>query len=263
MGNGALPNGPSYRAYPRLYQSGHTEMVCQLSAFGAKRTCRDRGACRFNPNDPIRLSVTLIDILGAPPIDLALDDPGIRGGLHGGRACRSATGCNPCGQRKRRHPIPLRLMHLLRPLGRRDGTRASEITPAMAAKLPSRTITSRPAAKSCCASAWRVLWPEPVRTASRHTSSEDAAATPILMPHERTTFRSPPASPVRDAGAAATTALLLGEMKSPWPIPKTARASITSGRLAGAPSSTAKSSTSATTQMSMPDPVRSRGPSRS
>src|SRR5262245_24567159 len=32
-----------------------------------------------------------------------------------------------------------------------------------------------------------------------HASSEDAAATPILMPQERITFRSPPASPVRAA----------------------------------------------------------------
>ena len=24
MGNGALPNGPSYRAHPRLYQGGHS-----------------------------------------------------------------------------------------------------------------------------------------------------------------------------------------------------------------------------------------------
>src|SRR5262249_44847925 len=110
----------------------------------------------------------------------------------------------------------------------------------MAAKLPMRTITSRPAANRWCVSAWRVLWSEPVWTASRQASSEDAAATPTLMPQERITLRSPPASPVRDAGAAATTALLLGEMNNPWPIPKTARASITSGRLAGAPSSTAK-----------------------
>src|SRR5215467_5375328 len=115
----------------------------------------------------------------------------------------------------------------------------------MAAKLPSRTITSRRAANNCCAPAWSVLWPEPVWAASRQASSADAAATPMLMPQERITFRSPPASPVRDAGAAATTALLLGEMNNPWPIPKTASASITSGRLAAVPSSTAKSNTKA------------------
>jgi hypothetical protein len=28
---------------PLLAQSGHTETICRLSAFGAKRTCRDRG----------------------------------------------------------------------------------------------------------------------------------------------------------------------------------------------------------------------------
>jgi len=95
-----------------------------------------------------------------------------------------------------------------------------------------RTITSRPAANRWCVSAWSVLWPEPVRTASRQASSEEAAATPILMPQERVTFRSPPASPVSAAGAAATTALLLGEMNNPWPIPKTARAS---SRAAGLP----------------------------
>jgi len=27
MGNGALPNGPSYRAHPRLYQSRHPDRV--------------------------------------------------------------------------------------------------------------------------------------------------------------------------------------------------------------------------------------------
>src|SRR5262249_19781416 len=114
-------------------------------------------------------------------------------------------------RRKRRHPDTAYADASFASLGRREGSRASEITPAMTAKLPMRTITSRLAANKCCASAWRVLWPEPVRTASRHASSEDAAATPTLMPQERITFRSPPASPVRDAGAAATTALLLGE----------------------------------------------------
>ena len=67
---------------------------------------------------------------------------------------------------------------------------------------------------------------------------------PILMPQDRVTFRSPPASPVSEAGAAATIALLLGEMNNPWPIPKIASASITAGRLVGAPSSTAKRSAS-------------------
>ena len=114
--------------------------------------------------------------------------------------------------------------------------RTSEIAPATAVKAASSTITSRPADKRSRAPACIVLWPEPVATASRHASSEDAAATPMLMPSERITLRRPPASPVRLAGAAAMIALLLGEMNNPWPIPNSASASITSRRLPAVPS---------------------------
>src|SRR2546428_12541745 len=72
-----------------------------------------------------------------------------------------------------------------------------------------------------------------------------------------------PGSPVREAGAAATIALLLGEMNNPWPIPKSARANITSGRLPSAPSSTANSRDSAATQMRIPGTVSRRGAGRS
>jgi hypothetical protein len=107
------------------------------------------------------------------------------------------------------------------------------------------------------------LCPPPVRTASRHASSEDAAATPTLIPNERVTFSSPPASPVRLGGAAATIALLLGEMNSPCPTPKTASASMTGEALSGVPSMTAKSKTRAAMHTSMPDAVSARAPSRS
>src|SRR5216683_7739070 len=40
MGNGALPNGPSYRAHPRLYRLRHPAMSAQWSLSGAKRTWR-------------------------------------------------------------------------------------------------------------------------------------------------------------------------------------------------------------------------------
>jgi len=52
-------------------------------------------------------------------------------------------------------------------------------------------------------------------------------------------------------------------MNSPWPVPKIASASTAGGRLVGAPSSTAKRSASAATQVSMPATVSKRGPSRS
>jgi hypothetical protein len=38
MGNGALPNGPSYRAHPRLYHFGHAAMTSLSPLSGARRT---------------------------------------------------------------------------------------------------------------------------------------------------------------------------------------------------------------------------------
>ena len=144
------------------------------------------------------------------------------------------------------------------PPGWGDRERANDIAAPMAAKAASRMMTSRLADNSCCGPAWSVLWPDPVRTASRHARSAEAPATPTLMPQQRTRLISPPASPVSDAGAALMMALLLGERKSPWPSPNSASASVTAGKLAGAPSSTANSRASAATQMSMPDTVSSR-----
>src|SRR6516162_9663908 len=123
------------------------------------------------------------------------------------------------------------------PPGWRDRERANDIAAPMAAKAASRTMTSQLADNSCCGPAWSVLWPDPVRTASRHASS--------------------------GAGAAPMMALLLGGRNSPWPSPNSASASVTAGKLAGAPSSTANSSASAATQTSMPDIVSSRAPRRS
>jgi hypothetical protein len=37
MGNGALPHGPSYRAHPRLYHSGHRPERLHLLLAGFKR----------------------------------------------------------------------------------------------------------------------------------------------------------------------------------------------------------------------------------
>ena len=34
MGNGALPNGPSYRAHPRLYQFGRQRQTAEKPRFG-------------------------------------------------------------------------------------------------------------------------------------------------------------------------------------------------------------------------------------
>jgi hypothetical protein len=42
MGNGALPNGPSYRAHPRLYRLGHSGMPAQCRLLRAKRTTQRR-----------------------------------------------------------------------------------------------------------------------------------------------------------------------------------------------------------------------------
>src|SRR6266540_1364163 len=38
MGNGALPNGPSYRAHPRLYRLGPAATLAKCSLIGGKRT---------------------------------------------------------------------------------------------------------------------------------------------------------------------------------------------------------------------------------
>jgi hypothetical protein len=43
MGNGALPHGPSDRAHPRLYLSGHANDAEQCLLSSAKRTCHKDG----------------------------------------------------------------------------------------------------------------------------------------------------------------------------------------------------------------------------
>jgi hypothetical protein len=53
MGNGALPHGPSYRAHPRLYQSGGGQGVEFTSAFGRAAEVHGRTASvAFDANDP-------------------------------------------------------------------------------------------------------------------------------------------------------------------------------------------------------------------
>src|ERR1700730_10667763 len=42
MESGALPNGPSYRAHPRLYHRVESLRCEDSDAIGAKRTCRER-----------------------------------------------------------------------------------------------------------------------------------------------------------------------------------------------------------------------------
>ena len=41
MGNGALPNGPSYRAHPRLYLSGHARRGEECPLTGEQQTWAD------------------------------------------------------------------------------------------------------------------------------------------------------------------------------------------------------------------------------
>jgi hypothetical protein len=52
MRNGALPNGPSYRAHPRLYRSCRLEMSALRSLTEGKQTCR--GHAKIDVNDPTR-----------------------------------------------------------------------------------------------------------------------------------------------------------------------------------------------------------------
>src|SRR6266566_2658809 len=50
MGNGALPNGPSYRAHPRLYLKGPSTYACQCLLIGHDQTCRGRAlTAEFDP----------------------------------------------------------------------------------------------------------------------------------------------------------------------------------------------------------------------
>ncbi len=76
-------------------------------------------------------------------------------------------------------------------------------------------------------------------------------------------FRRLPASPVSSAGTMAMIAPLLGEMKRPWPMPKIASASITSGMLAAEPSRKTWSTARPPMQTAMPDAVTMRAPKRS
>ena len=60
MGNGALPNGPSYRAYPRLYQCGIPAMSALSPLLGendvnGKSPEMWRGGCRPNILSVVRL----------------------------------------------------------------------------------------------------------------------------------------------------------------------------------------------------------------
>src|SRR6266571_3089050 len=51
MGNGALPNGPSYRAHPRLYRPRHRAMAHRIQLVVAKRKCRGwRPRAGFDPS---------------------------------------------------------------------------------------------------------------------------------------------------------------------------------------------------------------------
>ena len=52
MGNGALPNGPSYRAHPRLYLKGPSTYACQCLLIGHDQTCR--GPALTAEFDPFR-----------------------------------------------------------------------------------------------------------------------------------------------------------------------------------------------------------------
>ena len=56
MGNGVLPHGPSYRAHPRLYPSGPTEMSAISPLSKAKRTsasdCRTIAIYEYTPECP-------------------------------------------------------------------------------------------------------------------------------------------------------------------------------------------------------------------
>src|SRR5262249_47183486 len=98
---------------------------------------------------------------------------------------------------------------------------------------------------------------------NRHARSAEAAATPTLMPQQRTRLISPPASPVSDAGAAPMMALLLGQGQIPSPSHNSIIGGVTAGQIGGAPGSTANSRASAATHISIPDTVSSRAPRRS
>jgi hypothetical protein len=54
MGNGALPNGPSYRAHPRLYPLSQTDAGSECPFIGVDRKCPARG--QSGAIDPIRTS---------------------------------------------------------------------------------------------------------------------------------------------------------------------------------------------------------------
>src|SRR6266480_5566157 len=57
MGNGALPNGPSYRAHPRLYRLGHRATALRVPLAMAKRKCF--GKRRRTGFDPRHLRTAL------------------------------------------------------------------------------------------------------------------------------------------------------------------------------------------------------------
>src|ERR1700692_2367492 len=66
MGNGALPNGPSYRAHPRLYPFGHAAMSEMSLLSGVNRTSRLRPATsEFDPTSALRQS----RLLKIPQVD--------------------------------------------------------------------------------------------------------------------------------------------------------------------------------------------------
>ncbi len=86
---------------------------------------------------------------------------------------------------------------------------------------------------------------------------------PALMPIRRTRFSTLPAWPVCSGGAVAMIALVFGEMNRPCPTPKSARASVTSGRFAADPSRKTWIVARLAMQISMPQKVGARAPKRS
>src|SRR5258708_39969939 len=52
MGNGALPNGPSYRAHPRLYRTGSFGTTASMARIGATGPAVIPSIARRNPQIP-------------------------------------------------------------------------------------------------------------------------------------------------------------------------------------------------------------------
>src|SRR6266704_4983157 len=69
MGNGALPNGPSYRAHPRLYHLGRTDWGRKRPPVWGKRTCSGVTAERdqLSPENTVRAVIAVQKIRIATP----------------------------------------------------------------------------------------------------------------------------------------------------------------------------------------------------